>query len=514
MIKKPLAILAVTLGVAFFSPQPGAAADTPKPGGTLRYGTVTEVSSLDPHLYVGSAWKVLMEALYNTLVGFDQDAELVPELAESVETPDARTFVFRLRPGIMFHDGTPLTAEDVKFSLERIQNPDTGGTLRPNLEGATITAVDELTVRIEKPEPDATLLSVLALPEASIISKQWMEGNPNIKAEANGTGPFMLAEYEPAVRAMLARNPAYFVEGQPYLDGVEFRMIKSDDARVNALRTGALDMIDFVPWKDIDALRRVPNLTVDSAGGAFMNLWFNATKKPFDDPRVRKAFAMAIDREGISKAAFFGHGAPLYGPPTTEDSPFYNPELANAFGHDPEQAKALLADAGYPDGLDFELGVFQGLTIYTTTAQIVQANLKDVGLNANIRLLEWANVIEKKDSGDYDVMVYGVSVKLPDPDAYSYYFGAGSSYWAKPIGYRDENLEALLVEGRALTDPEARKEVYRRVEERLVEQSPWVFINWREQAQAYSNKVKGYRQLGGALSESSPGIALPILWIE
>ncbi len=514
MLKKPLAILAVTLGVALFAPHPGALADTPKPGGTLRYGTVTEVSSLDPHLYVGSAWKVLMEALYNTLVGFDQDAELVPELAESVETPDARTFVFKLRPGITFHDGTPLTAEDVKFSLERIQNPDSGGTLRPNLEGATITVVDELTVRIEKSEPDVTLLSVLALPEASIISKQWMESDPNIKAEANGTGPFMLAEYEPAVRAMLVRNPDYFVAGQPYLDGVEFRMIKSDDARVNALRTGALDMIDFVPWKDIDALRRVPNLTVDSSGGAFMNLWFNATKKPFDDPQVRKAFAMAIDREGISKAAFFGHGAPLYGPPTTEDSPFYRAELANSFDHDPEQAKALLAEAGYPDGLDFELGVFQGLTIYTTTAQIVQANLKEVGLNANIRLLEWANVIEKKDSGDYDVMVYGVSVKLPDPDAYSYYFGAGSSYWAKPIGYRDENLEAMLAEGRALTDPEARKEVYRRVEERLVEQSPWVFINWREQAQAYSNKVKGYRQLGGALSESSPGIALPILWIE
>jgi ABC-type transport system substrate-binding protein len=123
-------------------------------------------------------------------------------------------------------------------------------------------------------------------------------------------------------------------------------------------------------------------------------------------------------------------------------------------------------------------------------------------------------VVEKKDSGDYDVMVYGVSVKLPDPDAYSYYFGAESSYWAKPIGYRDETLEMLLAEGRSLTDLEARKPVYRKVEERLIEQSPWVFINWREQAQAYANNVKGYRQLGGALSESSPGIALPIMWLE
>ena len=514
MIRKLFAILAVAVSTALFLPTLASAAETPKSGGTLRYGTVSEVSSLDPHVYVGSAWKVLMEAIYSTLVSFNQDGEMVPELAESFETPDARTFVFKLRQGITFHDGTPLTAEDVKFSLERIQNPDTGGTLRPNLEGATVTVVDERTVRIEKPQPDATLLSVLALPEASIVSKSWIESGPNVKAETNGTGPFMLEDYETAVRAVLARNPEYFVSGQPYLEGVEFRMIKNDDARVNALRTGALDMIDFVPWKDIDALRGLPNLTVESAGGAFMNLWFNATKKPFDDPNVRKAFAMAIDREGISKAAFFGHGAPLYGPPTTEDSPFYNADLAGSFKHDPAQAKALLAEAGYPDGLEFELSVFQGLTIYTTTAQIVQANLKEIGLNANIKLLEWANVVEKKDSGDYDVMVYGVSVKLPDPDAYSYYFGAESSYWAKPIGYRDETLETLLAEGRSLTDLEARKAVYRKVEERLIEQSPWVFINWREQAQAYASNVKGYRQLGGALSESSPGIALPLMWLE
>lgn len=512
MLKRSLAIIAVTTALAFGAGS--AVADTPKPGGVLRYGTVTEVSGLDPHIYVGSAWKVLIEALYNTLVAFDQDAELVNELAERVETPDARTFVFTLREGVTFHDGTPLTAEDVRFSLERIQNPDVGATLRPNLEGATITVVDERTVRIEKPDPDATLLSVLALPEASIISRQWMAGEPNIRAEANGTGPFMLAEYEPSVRAQLVRNPAYFVEGQPYLDGVEFRMIRSDDARVNALRTGALDMIDFVPWKDIDALRRVPNLTVDSAGGAFMNLWFNATKAPFDDPRVRRAIAMAIDREGISRAAFFGHGSPLYGPPTTEDSPFFRPELADAYGHDTDAARALLAEAGYPDGFNLELGVFQGLTIYTTTGQIVQANLKDIGVNADIRLLEWANVIEKKDSADYDVLVYGVSVKLPDPDAYSYYFGGDSTYWANPIGYRDEVLESLLAEGRALTDTEARKEVYRKVEERLVETTPWAFINWREQAQAYTNDVKGYVHLGGALSESSPGIAMPLMWLD
>ncbi len=514
MIGRLIAILAVAAYAALAGPQGTAAAATPKTGGTLHYGTVTEVSSLDPHIYVGSAWKVLMEAIYSSLVGFDQQGKLVPELAESWEQPDATSIIFKLRKGVTFHDGTPLTAADVKYSLERIQNADTGATLRPNLEMATVTAVDDLTVRIEKPQPDATLLSVLALPEASIVSKAWMEGGPNVKAETNGTGPFRLKDYEPGVRASLVRNDAYFVEGQPYLDAVDFRMIKNDDARVNALRTGAVDMIDFVPWKDIDSLSQAQGIVVESAGGAFMNLWFNATKPPFDDPRIRKAFAYAVDREAISKAAFFGHGTPLYGPPTTPDSPFFQKDLANSFGHDPEKAQALLAAAGHPDGLDFELGVYQGLAIYTTTAQIVQANLKEVGINANIKLLEWANVVEKKNNGGYDVLVYGVSVKLPDPDAYSYYFGADSTYWAKPIGFRDDKLQELLAEGRSLTQLGKRIEVYRKVEQRLLELSPWVFINWREQAQAYRDKVKGYKQLGGALSESSPGIALPVLWIE
>lgn len=513
MRAKLTTIVAVLALIAAFV-APAQAAEMPKHGGILHYGTVSEVSSLDPHVYVGSSWKVLVEALYNGLVGFNQKGELVPELAQSWETPDAKTFVFHLRRGVKFHHGEPLTAIDVKYSLERIQDPASGATLKPNLEGATITVVDDHTVKIEKPQPDATLLNVLALPEASVVSKSWMEGHPNVKVQENGTGPFVLQEYEPGVRATLARNEDYFVQGQPYLDRVDFRMIKNDDARVNALRTGAVDMIDFVPWKDIDSLSHAPDIQVDSAGGAFMNLWFNATKKPFDDPRVRRAFAYAVDRAAISKAAFFGHGSPLYGPPTTSDSPYYVKALAHTFDHDPAKAKELLAEAGYPNGFDFELGVYQGLTIYTTTAQIVQANLKEVGLNAHIKLLEWANVVEKKNKGDYDVMVYGVSVKLPDPDAYSYYFGADSTYWAKPIGWRDEQLQKLLAEGRSRTDVAARRDIYRQVEERLLELSPWVFINWREQAQAYYRKVKGYQQLGGALGESSPGIALPTLWIQ
>lgn len=503
------------LGAAAFGLMHGSAfAQAPKKGGTLRYGTVTEVTNLDPHVYGGNAWRVLIEALYSPLVGYDAKGAVVPRLAERWEQPDSKTILFHLGAGTTFHDGSPVTAEDVKFSLDRIIDEKTAATLRTNLLGATVTVVDARTVKVEKPQPDATLLSVLALPEAAIVSRKWIEGGANVKASANGTGPFLLKQYEPSVRAVLEKNPAYFVSGEPYLNGVEVRMIKSDDARVNALRSGSLDMIDFVPWKDIDMLGRMPNFKVDSSGGAFMNIWFNATRKPFDDPKVRQAIAYAVDREAISKAAFFGHGSPIYGPPTPSDSSFYNKELDGRFKRDPAKAKALLAQAGHDKGLEIELIVFQGLGIYTTTAQVIQANLKEIGVTVNIRLVEWANLMERKNAANYDAMLYGVSMKLPDPDAYAYYFGADSTYWAKPIGYRDEALEKLLAEGRATTEEAKRKAIYAKVEERLLETSPWVFVNYREQAQAYRRNVKGYRHLSGALNESSTGISLPTMWID
>jgi len=478
-------------------------------GGTLRYGTVTEVTNIDPHVYGGSAWKVLIGVLYSPLVTFDTTGEIVPALAERWEQPDAATIIFHLRPGVTFHDGSPLTVDDVVFSLNRIRDEVTGATLRSYLVDVEITKVDDTTVAVKKATPDASLLSVLALPEAAIVSKGWIESGVNVKAAANGTGAFSLAEYEPAVRARLERNPTYFFPDEPLLDAVDFRMIKSDDARVSALRSGALDMIDFVPWKDIDVLGRMPNVTVDSASGAFMNLWFNATRAPFDDPKVRRAIAFAIDREAISRAAFFGHGAPIYGAPTPPDSPYYNADLKGAVSFDPDKAKALLAEAGHADGLTLELIVYQGLGIYTTTAQVIQANLKEVGVDVSIRLVEWSDLVARKNGADYDAMIYGVSMKLNDPDAYGYYFGAESTYWAKPIGYRDDTLEALLAEGRALTDPAERKPVYAKVEERLLDTMPWVFINYREQAQAYVRKVHGYVHLGGALNESCAAISLP-----
>jgi ABC-type transport system substrate-binding protein len=502
-------IAAAAVVLVFSAPADGA---SPNKGGQLVFGSVTEVASLDPHVYQGTAWKTINLCLYNSLLTLDEQGQPAAALAESWETPDAKTIVFKLRQGVTFHEGQPFTARDVKYSLERILNPETGATLRSNLVGSTITVVDDYTVRIEKDVPDVTLLSVLAMGETAIVSAEWMQTDPNVKIRANGTGPFVLLENEPKVRVVVGRNDNYFEKGLPYLDRIEFRMIKNGEARVNALKTGAVDVIDTVPWKDIDILKAQRGITVDVEDGEFMNLWLNTSKKPLDDPRVRQAISYAIDRQAISEAAFFGYGSPLTGPPTIAGSWFYNKDLADRFSHDPAKAKKLLAKAGYADGFKLELLTYHGLQIYTVTAQIVQANLKEVGIDVDIKLSEWAAVVENKNRGSYDFLVYGVTIKSPDPDVYSYYFGSESTYWAKPVGFSDPQLESLMAEGRATTDTGARKKIYRKLEQRVLELTPWVHVNWRANCHAYKDEVKGYVHLGGALAESYP--SLKYTWLD
>ena len=187
-------------------------------------------------------------------------------------------------------------------------------------------------------------------------------------------------------------------------------------------------------------------------------------------------------------------------------------ESVHRFALKPSKAKKLLAEAGYADGFELELLTYHGLQIYTVTAQIVQANLKEVGIDVKIKLSEWAAVVENKNRGSYDFLIYGVTIKSPDPDVYSYYFGSESTYWAKPIGFSDDKLERLMAKGRSTTDMQTRKKIYRTLEKRVLDLTPWVHINWRANGHAYKDKVRGYIHLGGALAESFP--SLKYTWLE
>ncbi|WP_011581703.1 MULTISPECIES: ABC transporter substrate-binding protein [Chelativorans] len=479
--------------------------------GTLTFGTLGLLAGLDPHVAASSVWRKTTTMIYDRLLGYDTTGKLQGELAESWEFSDPTTFVVKLKPGVTFHKGQRFSAADVVYTFSRIQDPAVGATLAKPLEGVEVESRDDATVVFKLPQPDVSFPSLLASEEVAIVSAEWMAGSPNVSVEANGTGPFMLESFDPKVQTVVKRNPDFY-DGPAKLESIIFRSIADDSARINALKTGSVDLIDTVPWNQIDGLKNAPGLTVFSAPAAFMSLWCNVSRPVMADPRVRRAIAYAIDRNAVSTAAFFGYGAPLGGLPMPETSPFHNPESAEIFNYDPEKARALLKEAG-AEGLEIEFLVSQAPAVYVVVGQIVAANLAAVGIKANIQLVDFPTVVERKNSGNYDLVIYGTNIRGPDPNlAYSYFFEPGTGFWANGAKFQDPKVSDLLARGRSELDSEKRKEVYKELELYLLEISPWIFITWRDDAMAYKSSLQGMAHLEGALNVVSVSISAPHLF--
>ncbi|HOC06640.1 MAG TPA: ABC transporter substrate-binding protein, partial [Bacillota bacterium] len=317
-------------------------------GGTLRFALGRDSVAFDPHIYYGASSASIQGNIYDGLIGYAPDGTLRPELAKSWENPDDNTWIFHLHSGVKFHDGSDFNAEDVIYSLERIMDPETaatrGGLLRAQI--VSMEALDELTVKITLAGPNATFLSVLAAADCYMVDKEWGESGHNFKSEANGTGPFMLAEYEPGVQYVLVRNPNYWKEGLPYLDKLVLVPIQDDNTRINSLKNGDIDMAEVVPWQDTISLKKPP-YKIYSGYETFNFVRINTSRAPLDNPKVRQALNYIIDREEICQVAFGGEAKPISAGLILEDHWAFSDELKEYWKKDHELAKKLLAEAGY-----------------------------------------------------------------------------------------------------------------------------------------------------------------------
>ncbi|MDQ7840517.1 MAG: ABC transporter substrate-binding protein [bacterium] len=496
-------------------PGPTAAGPAPRPGGHLRYGLDTDPPNIDPHVATGAASRNVILQLYNSLLRYGPGGSLLPDLAERWENPDAKTYIFHIRRGVRFHNDTPLGAADVKASIERIANPKTGALIRdsltPSIAGIEVTGSH--TVKITLTEPQASFPALLARAESAIVSKALAEAGHDFRTTPVGTGPFMFAEREPGVRIRVVKNPNYFEKGIPYLDSITFLPLRDDATRVNALRSGAVDMIGYVPWKDMAILERDPQLQLWGTPGPFMVLMFNVNRKPFDDRRVRQAIAYAVNRQAIVDVVFFGRGSPITGGLIPTGTWAHNADLEGTYKYDPERAKKLLAEAGYNPATPVRLMQSAVHAMHYQTGEVVQAELRKIGMNVVLDSVEWPVAVERGFRGDYDFRVHGLLSNIIDPDFYAYYFASHSAFYAKPVGFRNDTLDRLLKEGRASIDQAHRKRIYRQFEERLLALSPWTFLTLRVQGDAASKAVKGYQHLPGGLVTDSQ-VFLRYIWFE
>ncbi|HLW60367.1 MAG TPA: ABC transporter substrate-binding protein [bacterium] len=467
---------------------------------TLTVGVDQEVVGLDPNKVTAFSSFRRIDLLYNKLVTYDANLRVVGDLAESWDTPDARTYVFHLRKGVQFHDGQEMTADDVVFTIERILDPKTASPGRSYLDAIeSVTAADRETVRIRLKYPLASLLSGLASGNAAIVEKTAVEKSGDLQKTEAGTGPFMLAEWVPDNFMRLTKNPHYFKRGLPKVDEVVFRIIPEQASLLAGVRNRSVDMATISDGSVVKQAQADRGLTVLQVPSLNLRIFsFNTTRPPFTDARVRDAIAYAIDREAIVKAAEFGLGE-VSGPVPAPDKlwalpvgdfPEYHPN--------PTRARQMLQDAGAA-GAAFKIVASPTYEGGLAVAQVIQSQLRAVGLNPTIENIEWGTYINRWVKRDFDTMVE-LRGGDPDPDRFLYrtFYSTGA---VNNFLFKDAGIDKLLDRGRVHVAAAERKPIYDDLQKALVEKAPAVFLYAPYESQVLQPYVKGFRLIPtGALN--------------
>jgi ABC-type transport system substrate-binding protein len=471
-----------------------AAAQPGKRGGELIIGKDLEAPGLDPAKNPASAAIRIFDLLYSRLIRLDDQMRPVPDLATSWDvSPDAKTYTFHLRQGVKFHNGRELTSDDVKYTYERILNPDTASIARSYF--ATVDSIetpDKYTVRFNLKEPYTPFLLNTATSWAGIVAKEIVDangGNLN-KAEA-GSGPFKLQEWTPDTKTVMIANRDYYVEGQPVVDQITWLIMPEESARIAALRTGQIQYTTLTA-AGYDTLANDPNLTAVSAPTlSYFYLGMNVARAPFDDVRVRQAISYAVDRNEIVNAVFRGQ-ARLTGPvPTSMANYAVDPGQFASYKPDLTKAKQLMADAGVTSARA-TLQPFPGAP-YAEAAQIVQNQLKQIGLDITIQPVETGQYVDNWTKKNMDLMVGGNGSGTTPDRAVCFFFCTTGS--ANVWNFTDTQVDDLAVQARQTTDDAKAKQLYSQAETRIVDLAPNLFLANQNQFVAYSKKLSGFKTM-------------------
>ena len=478
-----------------------AASTTPKPGGVLKVALEADIiAPLDPHHYNAYSTGLAMEQVYSGLVRLDPQLNVTPDLATDwTVSPDGKTYTFKIRPGVTFHDGTPLTADDVKFSFDRIRDKATGSSQAYLLVDVTNTAVqggDTFVMTLDKPfSPLLQELSTMYIVSQAYVQKN---GAAYLTNHMNGTGPFMFKDFVPNTHTELVKNPNYYSKGLPYLDGITFIPAPDDPSRTADIQTGNVDFADQIAQKDIITLQSAKGVVLDGGVSTLHDyLFFNEKRKPFDNPLVRQAIAYALDRDAMTKLVLFGYGQPIYGGCIAPFNWAYDADLQPFKTQDMAKAKALLAQAGLSGGFSTTLGASTAYQPQVDAAQLIKQYLAPLGINVQVVAEEWGTYIDRLvNKHDYNMAIIGWIGAL-DPDDYLY----SRFHSNQPNNfefYSNPQVDQLLDQGRTLQDHAQRLPIYHQIESTLATDSPMAWFYWYKQYEGVRDYVKGYTHMANA----------------
>ncbi len=478
------AVAGTTSAPAAQLPTIAATSGAAKPGGKATWAMSYDAQSLAPFGIVFSGASEGKELFYDSLLQWDQQINVLPALADEWSTPDAKTYLFKLKKGVKFHSGKELDAEDVKYSVELQAKPPAPGVAAPYYPlVASVEAMDKYTAKFNMTGPDPTLIGWIAWSRySSIVPKGFYESGKNVTAEADGTGPFKLVKYTPNDQIVMTKNPDFWQKGVPYLDDLTFKILPDESTRVAALRSGQVDGAD-VSADTARTLKRDANLVVlrgITSSPRVLQLTIKGDGKPWGDKRVRQAMSKAIDRQDLIDKVY-GGDAELTGPiaPGYGNWPLSNDALKKAYAYDPDGAKKLLADAGFKDGFEFQINTLAAAD-YPALAQVLQDQLKKVGIQVKIVPEESAIFSKRYSDGTFDGFLNGKGMRA-DPTGFVVEFAEfqsslGKVWFAEGKGWHNDELTKQYQAATVTLDQKLRLPQIQRVQELIVDEAPNIYL--------------------------------------
>ncbi len=455
--------------------------------GNLVAAIAGEPDQLDPQKTSAYFSFEVLENVFDTLVEPDEKLEMRPALAESWSvSPDQLTWTFHLRKGVTFHDGSPLHADDVVYSYQRIINEKLSNAYKFSAV-SNVTAPDDDTVEITVKQPTPNLLTNIGgFKGMAIVQRRNVESG-QIATHPVGTGPFEFQNSKSGDSITLRANPHYW-GGAPAIAGVTFRFISEPSTALSALQAGEIDWTDVVPTQRVDELRGDDSITLGVTPSTdYWYLALNEARKPWNDVRARQAIAYAIDRGAIVQATSYGT-ATANQLAIPNGSPWYTPY--ERYSYDIGKAKSLL-DAEGVKGQSLDMLVTSEYPETVTAAQIIADNLEPLGIDVKIRTVDFATWLDEQNNGNFDMLMMGWLGNI-DPDDF-YYAQHHTGAKSNAQKFSNVDVDKLLDAGRTETNRDMRRDIYAKAATIIADQVSYVYLYNPSVIQAWSRRLSGYQ---------------------
>jgi peptide/nickel transport system substrate-binding protein len=474
-----------------------SAPSTGASGGSVTFARQVDSENLDPVIQDGNINIWVFMSMYDQLIGVADDGiGLAPRLAESWDISDDGTeYTFNIRSGVKFSDGSDMTVEDIKWSLERARDEEASPWSFTLTQVQDVATPDDSTVVLTLTEAWAPFLAQIAMFNASVISKAFAEDDPGkLVDHVMGTGPFALQEWRIGERMVLVKNEHYWEEGLPLLDEIVLTVIPDGNSQILQLQGGDIDGIigqGDLPLNRVEELRRDPNLNVMTFTSTYNNFMaINCRNPPLDDVKVRQALNYATDKQALIDTVLFGIGeisnsfmpnGALYWNPDQEGYPF-----------NLERAQELMAESNSPDGFPLEFMVRSGNQQQLQIVTSLQQMWAQIGVEVDIQQLDSAVVTDRYRSFNFQIILTGWTNDIIDPDQLVTYAIIPETIQNYRTGWVNERAVALANEGRVTLDPDRRREIYYEIQAIHMEDAPFVYLYVLPYVDALRSHVKGF----------------------